>query len=428
MSEMALVAAKKVRLQQMAQTGAPGATSAVELAGNPGRFFATIQVGITTIGIFSGAYGEAALVSKLEPTIASVAVLAPFAQEIALGLVVIAITYASLILGELVPKRLALLWPEAITVRFARPMTRLAWIAQPIVHFLNMSTEGVLRVFGARRSEEPPVTAEEIQELMRQGMDAGVFEPEEHALVSRILRLDDRRLPAIMTPRLDMTILDLEDALEENLGRVSQARFSRYPLCRGGLQEVVGIVEASSLLDAYLHGRSVDLAGLARPALFVPETITIMDLMAEFRRNRAEIALIIDEFGEVEGLVTLADVLKALVGDLPANEEHGDLDITLREDGSWLIDGSVAIDRMREVLDLGPETAEEEDGGYHTVAGLVLTQLGRLPDIAESFTWKDLRFEVVDMDGRRIDKVLVSRVAQDGGSVQAPSAGEGGSQ
>lgn len=408
MSEMAVVSSRKIRLQQMAQAGGAGARAAFDLAQNPGHFLSTIQVGITTIGIFSGAYGEASLVSDLAPVLATIPGVDDLAHELALAVVVIGITFASLILGELVPKRIALHHPESIASLIARPMALLSRASLPFVKSLSWTTEFMLKLLRVRDEEEPPVTEEEIQGLMRQGLEAGVFEKEEHALVSRIFRLDEQRIPAIMTPRMDMTYLDLEDGLQENLARIADTRYVRYPVCRGGLHQIAGILDATELLERLLRGSQVDLAALLRPALYVPETVTIMDLLENFKASRAELALVVDEFGEVEGVVTLTDVLEALVGDLPAAGDEGTEDVVQREDGSWLIDGSVSTDRLREVLGTADLFPGEADGGYHTIAGFVMTQLGRVPKVSENFVWGDWRFEVVDMDRHRVDKVWVS--------------------
>jgi len=422
MSEMAVVSSRKIRLQQMAQVGRAGARAALDLAENPSHFLSTIQVGITTIGIFSGAYGEASLVSKLAPVLADIPGVDEAADELALAAVVIGITFASLILGELVPKRIALHRPESIASLIARPMALLSRVSLPFVRFLSWSTEVVLKLLRMRAKDDPPVTEEEIQGLMKQGLEAGVFEKEEHALVSRIFRLDEQRIPAIMTPRMDMTYLDLEDPLQANLERIADTRFTRYPVCRGGLHEISGILDATELLERMLRGAQVDLAALLRPALYVPETVTIMDLLEHFKANKAELALVVDEFGEVEGVVTLADVLQALVGDLPALGEEGAEDVVRRDDGSWLIDGSVSTDRLHEVLATDEPFPGEADGGYHTIAGFVMTQLGRIPKVSENFVWEDWRFEVVDMDRHRVDRILVSANAGSGAAASESGA------
>jgi len=409
MSEIAVVSSRKIRLEQMAQTGFAGAQSALALIQEPSRFLSTVQFGITLIGILSGAYGEAALASRLEGALAQTPHLAPYTHHIALGLVVVGITFVSLIFGELVPKRLALHHPETIAVLFARPMTMLSRAAAPIVRFLAATTEGTLRLLGVRKSDAPPVTEEEIQGLMRQGMEAGVFEQEEHALVTRVFRLDERKIPAIMTPRVDIVYLELDDNLAVNLERVKETHHTRYPLCQDGWNNVIGLLSIADLLDQSLSGTPIDLRSLARPAGFVPDSVTVMDLLEHFKRNRSELALVVDEYGEIEGLVTLNDVLEALVGDLPALDEEASQDVVRRDDGSWLIDGSISLDQLREAIGFPGIFPDEEQGGYHTVAGLVMTMLGRIPRVSDHFVLQGYRFEVVDMDEKRVDRILVVR-------------------
>jgi putative hemolysin len=409
MSEIAVVSSRQIRLQQMAEAGFAGAQSALALIREPSRFLSTVQFGITLIGILSGAYGEAALASRLQSSLADVRGLAPYAHQIALGVVVVGITFVSLIFGELVPKRLALHHPETIAALFARPMTMLARAAAPFVRFLAATTEGTLRLLGVRKSDEPPVTEEEIQGLMRQGMEAGVFEQEEHALVARVFKLDERRIPAIMTPRVDVIYLELDEPLEANLKHVRETRYTRYPVCQDGWNNVVGVVSTADLLDQSLTGTPIDLRALAQPAGFVPDSVTVMDLLEHFKRNRSELALVVDEYGEIEGLVTLNDVLEALVGDLPALDEEASQDVVRRDDGSWLIDGSISLDQLRDAIGFRGTFPDEEQGSYHTVAGLVMTALGRIPRVSDHFKLQGYRFEVVDMDQKRVDRVLVVR-------------------
>jgi len=409
MSEIAVVSSRKIRLEQMAEAGFAGAQSALALTQDPSRFLSTVQFGITLIGILSGAYGEAALASRLETFFDGAPILTKYAHQVALGIVVVGITFASLIFGELVPKRLALHHPETIAALFARPMTWLARVAAPFVRFLAATTEGTLRLLGVRKSDEPPVTEEEIQGLMRQGMEAGVFEQEEHALVARVFKLDDRKIPAIMTPRVDVVYLDVDDDLQTNLARVTETRYTRFPVCQDGWTNVIGVVSTVDLLEQSLNNATIELRSLARPAGFVPDSVTVMDLLEHFKRNRSELALVVDEYGEIEGLVTLNDVLEALVGDMPALDEEASQDVVRRDDGSWLIDGSISLDQLRDAIGFAGEFPDEEQGGYHTVAGLVMTVLGRIPRVSDHFALDGFRFEVVDMDQKRVDRVLVVR-------------------
>lgn len=408
MSEMAVVSARKARLQHLADEGHRSAKVALRLAQEPSSFLATIQVGITLVGITSGAFGEATLVRDLSDWLSQWPMLDRHSQALALAIVISGITLATLIFGELVPKRLALLNPERVASLVAQPMRALSRVAYPVVRTLSAMTDGVLRVLGLHSRAEPPVTEEEIKVLMEQGAEAGVFEEHEQQLVSRVFRLDQLRVAGVMTPRGDIVCLDVEEPLEVNVRRIVDGQHSRFPVVRGGLRDVHGIVLAKTLLEDALAGRPLDLAKLAKP-LFVPETLTVMDLVAQFKKHRQTMALVVDEFGEVVGLVTLNDVMEALVGDIATAENEHDRDIVPRDERSWLVDGSVTVDRFKDVLEIGEALPEEGLGTYHTVAGFALLQLDRVPHVADRFDWRGWTFEVVDMDGNRIDKLLVTR-------------------
>lgn len=414
MSEIAIVSSKKIRLQGLAESGSRGAKIALDLSDNPSRFFSTVQVGITLIGIFNGAFGEAALVEDLAPQIAAVPALEGYAREIALGIVVVAITFASLIFGELVPKRIAMQHPEAVASFLSVPMQWLSKLMSPFVRTLTFSTDFVLRLLGIRQHKEAPVTEEEFAGMLQEGTNAGVFEKTEHDIVSRALRLDDQRVAALMTPRMDVHFIDLDEPVEVNLAKIADSSYSRFPVCKGDVSHVVGVVHAGNLFDQTIRNKSidkVDIAAATRPPLFVPETISAMDLLETLRKNRAELALVVDEYGEVEGIVTLSDVLGALVGDVSVIDEQQEADAVQREDGSWLVDGGISLDRFREVLATDVRFPEEATGTYHTLAGFVLTQLGRIPLISENFEWEGYRIEVVDMDRNRIDRLLIVPLA-----------------
>lgn len=414
MSEIAVVSSRKIRLQTLAESGSRGARVALDLSDNPSRFLSTIQVGITLIGIFNGAFGEASLVAKLSPQLATIPAIAEYAREFALGIVVIGITFASLIFGELVPKRIAMQHPEAVASFLSVPMQGLSTLMGPFVRLLTMSTDFTLRLLGIRPRKEAPVTEEEIAGMLQEGTNAGVFEKTEHDIVSRALRLDDQRVAALMTPRMDVHFVDLEDPVEVNLAKIADSAYSRFPVCKGDLSHVIGVVHAGNLFEQSIRNRSVsrvDIAAAVRPPLFVPETISAMQLLETLRKNRAELALVVDEYGEIEGIVTLSDVLGALVGDVTVIDDQQEADAVLREDGSWLIDGGVSLDRFREVLSTDVRFPEEASGTYHTLAGFVLTQLGHIPLISEQVEWEGFRIEVIDMDRNRIDKLLISRVS-----------------
>jgi putative hemolysin len=409
MSEMAVVSARKTRLQQWADEGRSSAAAALQLANQPGRFLSTIQVGITSIGILSGALAEASLAETLSASLAQVPGVAPYSRVIAFGIVVAAITYLSVVFGELVPKRLALINPETIASVIALPMQWLSRVTSPLVRFFNLSSEGVLRLVGAREGDEPPVTEEEIKVLMEQGTEAGVFEESEQTLVSNILRLDEQPVGAIMTPRVDIFYLDLEEPYEHNRQRLLDCPYSRMPVCKGGLDNVLGILESKTLMRQCLRADTIDLTASVAKPLYVPNSISSMELLETFKKNRMHVALVVDEYGEVHGLVTMNDVLEAIVGDIPSAEAAGDEEAVRREDGSWLLDGMLSIDKFKEIFEL--ETMEEEDtGNFHTLGGFVMLRLGRVPAVGDLFDWNGLRLEVVDMDRHRVDKMLVARL------------------
>ena len=413
MSEIAIVTSKRIRLQKLSENGSRGAQAALDLSDSPSRFLSTIQVGITLIGIFNGAFGEASLVERLTPEVALIPVLNVYAREIALGVVVVGITFASLILGELVPKRIAMQYPEVVASVVAAPMLWLSRLMGPFVKVLTGTTEFILRVLGMHHKKDDAVTEEEIAGLFREGTDAGLFEKTEHDIVSRALRLDDQRVAGLMTPRLDVHFIDLEDPIEVNLAKIADSSYNRFPVCKGDISHVIGIVHAGSLFEQAIRGKAintVDIAAATRPPLFVPETISAMQLLETLKKNRAELALVIDEYGEIEGIVTLSDVLGALVGDVSVIDEHHEVDGVRRDDGSWLIDGGVSFDRFRELLESDVRFPEEASGTYHTLAGFVMTFLGHIPQMSDSFEWEGYRIEVVDMDRNRIDRLLITKL------------------
>lgn len=411
MSEIAVVSARKVRLQQLANEGNHRAASALALARQPSNFLSTIQIGITVIGIFSGAYGEATLARSLSETLASVPVLAAYSDALAFAIVVVAIAYFSLIIGELVPKRLALHNPELVAAMTAAPMQLLSKVAYPLVRVLSGTTDLVLRLLGAGPSKEPPVSEEEISLLMEQGTKAGVFEKYEQRLVRNVLLLDERSVASQMTPRLDIVHVDLEDSLEASLRRISDSRHSRFPVCRGGPEHVVGIVHVKDILARLVAGETVDLAACMQDPLFVPETLSCIQMLETFKQSAFQMVLVVDEYGELQGLVTLNDILEAIVGDMPSSHEEGEQMVIERAPGSWLIDGMLDTIDLKEFLEVRKLPGEDE-GVYHTLGGMTMIQMGRVPRPADAFEWEGYRFEVVDMDGTRVDKVLVTRLTE----------------
>ncbi|MBA4093737.1 MAG: hypothetical protein C0489_06570 [Candidatus Accumulibacter sp.] len=418
MSEIAVVSSRRARLQRLADDGSPGAESALALNSEPSGFLSTVQVGITTVGILSGAIGESALADPLTTWLAAFPVLEPYARGFALTLVVVVLTYVSVVVGELVPKRLGLLAPETIASLIAAPMNMLSRATRPLVWLLSSSSDLLLRLMGARRKEEPPVTNDEIKVLMEQGAEAGVFHESEQAIVSNVLRLDEQRIGAIMTHRRDIYLIDLDEPESEIRRRIAESPYTRVVVCRDGLDRIVGILRTADLLKAALAGEPLDVERALRPPLYVPEGVTTTQLLESFRSARMQCALIVDEYGELEGLVTLTDVLTSIVGELPSSDINEELDIVMREDGSWLIDGSVQIERFKAVLDIEDELSGEEENAFNTLGGYIMYVLGRIPSVADHFVEAGHRFEVMDMDGNCVDKILVARIVKPVGDAE----------
>ncbi len=409
MSEIAVVAARKVRLQQRADEGDERAKAALALAHDPNKFLSTVQFGITMVGVLAGAYGGATIAAKLaDPIRELVPQVADYAEGIALGLVVTVITILSLIFGELVPKRIALNSPELIAGWVAKPMMMLSRIGGPAVGVLTAATNFVLRVFGVKGEAEPNLTEDEIKALISQGAETGAVGAAEENIVQRVFQLGDQRVAAIMTPRPDIEWIDVDAGEEELREFLASHSHTQFVVCHGGLDEVVGIVRSADLLPMAFKGSRIELRALVKEALFVPDSMPAVQLLESFRGSHKHVALVMDEFGAVEGLVTITDLLTAIVGDLPADASEAQGAFVSRADGSWLVDGSAPIEQVQSHFNID-SLPEDEAGAYHTIGGFVMARLGRVPKTADNFEWAGLKFEVMDMDGRRIDKVLVTR-------------------
>lgn len=407
MSEIAMVTARRNRLQQLADEGDNGARAAIALTENPTWLLSTVQVGITSIGILSGILGEEALAKPLAAQISRIDLLQPWSQPIATGLVVVIITYFSLILGELVPKRIGQMNAESIARILSRPMQLLARIARPFVRLLTFSTEVILRLLGIRTREDSAVTEEDIHALIEEGADAGVVEQSEQEMIRNVFRLDDRQLKSLMTPRTDIVHLDVDDPWPENIRKILSSPFVRFPACRDGLEHLLGFVDAKRLLASTQGGQVPDLAAFVEPALYVPDSLTGTELLENLKAARTQQALVVDEYGHLQGLVTLSDLMQAIVGDMPSPLASDAL-ATRRDDGSWLIDGMIAPQELKDTIEID-ELPEEDKNRYHTLNGMLMLLLGRIPHTGDKARWAGWEFEVVDMDGRRIDKVLASR-------------------
>jgi putative hemolysin len=416
MSEIAVVSSRKIRLQQRAETGSAGAKAALDLAENPNHFLSTVQIGITLIGILAGAFGGATVANKLEGLLRALPVpwLAASSRAVSVAIVVLIITYLSLILGELAPKQIALNDPEGIAAKMAPAMQRLSRLTAPGVHLLSASTRLVLHVAGVRPTPQPEVTEEEIKLLIEQGTEGGIFEPEEEEMVGQIFRLADRPIMAQMTPRTDMVWLDLEDPIETIKSTLAEARHSYFPVARGAVDNLLGVVQAKDLLAQCVEGKPINLEEKIIQPLILPESITILDALKKFQESRSQIAFIIDEFGGIQGLATITDILEAIAGDFPDAISTKGPEIVARDDGSYLIDGMLDIDEFKDLFDLTVLPGEEENY-YQTLGGLVITFLGRIPSTGDQFEVQDLEIEIVDMDGLRVDKLLVKPKSGSGG-------------
>lgn len=408
MSEIAVISSRDSRLKKLANDGQRGARSAQALKSSPSAFLSTIQVGITMVGILSGAIGENALIEPLTTWLASIPLLQSYAQTIALVVVVILLTYFSVVIGELVPKHLGLLDPEKAACYIARPMKMLARVARPLVWFFSASSTLFLRLVGSDRQEPSSVSNEEIKLLMAQGAEAGVFHETEQVLVSNVLRLDEQPVVAIMTHRQDINALDLNWPAAEILEYIADCPFSRIIVCRGGLQEVAGLLRTADLLKNALACAPMELEQHLYQPLYVPEYATTTQLLEHFRTTQLQCALVVDEYGDILGFVTLRDVLTAIVGVVPSSTAAEEQELFRREDGSWLIDGGAAIDRVKTALDITRDFPGEKSNTYHTLGGFVIHILGRIPKEADYFEEYGYRFEVVDMDKNRVDKILVT--------------------
>jgi putative hemolysin len=409
MSEIAVISSRKTRLEEEARRGNRRAGLALELANSPTRFLSTVQIGITLIGILAGAFGGATIAQAISAQVSQLPALAPYSRIIGLAVVVVAITYLSLIVGELAPKRLALYNPERIAAAVSGPMDFLSRVAAPIVRLLSVSTDLILRLLGASDAREPAITEEEIKLLIEQGTRAGVLEAGEQEMLERVFHLADQRVSELMTPRPQIVWLDLNDPIEENRKRLIASKHARFPVGRHSLDDFLGIVHVNDLLADCLAGQELNLTGRLQKPLLVAKNTKALRVLELFKQSGMHIALLIDEYGVIQGLVTLNDILEALVDYMPNLDAAAHQRAVQREDGSWLFDGRLSTTEFRELFPEVGYLPGEKQGNFRTLGGFVITHLGRIPTTAEFFHWRDMRFEIVDMDGNRIDKVLVKK-------------------
>ena len=405
MSEAALVASRKARLQQQAGEGNKSSALAIKLIEDPNIFLSTIQIGITLIGVLAGAVGGATIAESLAVVLHNIPYISEYSTSIALGIVVLSITVLTIWLGELVPKRLGLNSPEKIAQVVAGPMLFLSVVFSPFIKLMSGATNFVLRIMGVNPSTDPPITEEELQVLIDQGTQAGVFEESEQDMVEGVFSLGDQRVYSLMTPRTEIVWLDINDTLEEIRQKVAECSYSRFPVRQDTLESIVGIVKSRDLLVASLFGNEIKLKEFVKPAFYIPETMFASRALEILKEKNTELLLVVDEFGGVQGLLTINDILEEIVGEMEGAEPQA----TQRQDGSWLLDGMLEIDEFKEIFDL---TSLPHENEYETLSGFVMTSLGRVPQSADHFEWHGLRFEVMDMDGRRVDKVLVTTMSK----------------
>ncbi|MCP5285567.1 MAG: HlyC/CorC family transporter [Burkholderiaceae bacterium] len=411
MAEMGLTAARKARLQVLMETGDGGAAAALKLHEDPTRWLSTVQIGITSIGLLNGIVGESAFAGPIGDWLELRLGLTEQAADIAATAgVVVLITFCTIIFGELVPKRIGQMFPELVARLFARPMDLLSKVTKPFVWLLSAATHGVLKLLGLAGRTASSVTEEEIAAQLEEGLDAGVIEAQEHQMVRNVFRLDDRQIGSMMIPRAELVWLDVNEPVEQLLAEMVEHGHSRYPVCRGGLDDVIGVVSASDLLGPLSRGEPPSLLAHLSPPVFVPETLSGMELVEHFRRNDVDLVFVVDEYGAVQGLISERDLLEAIAGEL-GEASADDAWATPRTDGSWLMDGLIPAHELKDRLDL-KDLPEEDRGRYNTLAGMIMLLLGRLPATADAVEWAGWRFEVVDLDGKRVDKVLVSRLTE----------------
>jgi putative hemolysin len=405
MSEMAIVSARKVRLQQSVNQGNKRARLALDLANNPNRFLPTVQVGITLMVILSGARGESAVSKLLVPLLEPIG--HKYAETVASVVAIAIITYLTIVIGELVPKQLALNNPEKLSLIVAKPLVWLGKVGSPISNTLSMSTDLVVKLLGIHPSSEPEVTEEEIRVMIGQGTEAGMLEEVEQDMMERIMGLGDRKVGSIMTPRPDIVWLDVEDSWSDNCKKIVESQYSRFPVCREVVDEILGVVHVADLLSQTIQGQQPSLTTSMINPLLVPESTRGLKVLEQFKESGTHIGMVIDEYGVIQGMVTMNDLLEEIVGNIQDIEQPAPPQAVQREDGSWLLDGMLPIEEFLELFELEGDSIEQR-GSYNTLGGFTIVQLGKIPQAADHFDWDHLRFEIMDMDGNRVDKILVS--------------------
>jgi len=407
MSEIAVISSRKEKLRHLASEGDSRAQAALDLANEPNRFLSTIQIGITLVGVLAGAFGGITSAKRLGELLNTVDFIEPYGTTVAFAIVVIVITYLSVVFGEIVPKRLAMIYPESLASFVAKPMHLIATIAAPIVKIFSCSTETVLKIFGIKGVKEAKITEEEILLMLEQGRKAGTVEEEEKSVVDNVFSLTDRQVNSIMTPRNRIVALDIENSTEENTRIINESIHSTFPLCKGSIENIIGVIHAKRLLTKFVTGEITDLKQLADEPIFIPETMKAFKALELFKETGRHFAFVVDEYGVVQGLLTIINIFEALVGDIPTIEEISTPLAVKREDGTWLLDGLLEIDDFKKLFGID-ELPGEHIADYNSVGGFIVYEMEKIPEVSEYFEWNGYRFEVIDMDGNRVDKVHLS--------------------
>ena len=408
MAEIAMVSARKAKLQNLAKTGNKRAKLVLKLGADPNKFLSTIQVGITLLTIFASAFGGSEFAGPLAAYFKTIPSLARYSETLGLVSIVLITTYLSLVLGELVPKAIGLNKPESIAMATAPAMNVFSKVIAPIGNFLSASTRLITKLFGLKPSEEPPITEEEIKTLIDQGTQHGVFEESEKDIVKGVFRLSDRKTSTIMTLRTDIEWLDITDTEEQIRQVIIDKFFYSFPVCNGELDEILGVVYTKDVLEHYFANRNFNLQASIKEPLYIHENLSALDLIENFKTSQVHTAIVLDEFGSIQGLVTTHDIMESIVGDMPSNEADSEKSVVQRDDGSLLIDGILPIDELKENLQIHSELPGEDEGHFQTLGGFIITQIGKIPKAGDKFQYGNFIFEIMDMDGNRVDKVLVS--------------------
>jgi putative hemolysin len=407
MSEMVIISARKIRLQQSANQGSRKARIALDLANNPSRFLPTVQVGITLMAVLSGARGEHAVSELIKPILLRIPALEQYGETIASTIAIAIVTYFTIVIGELVPKQIALSNPEKLAPLVAIPLAWLGKVGSPVTRVLNISTDLIVKLLGIKASDDPEVTEEEIRVMIGQGTEAGTFEEAEQDMMERVMALGDRRVGSMMTPRPDIVWLDIDDPWAENCKKIVDSQYSRFPVCQEVLDNVIGVVHVADLLSQTLSGQAPNLTSSLIKPLLVPESTKGLKVLEQFKETGTHIGVVVDEYGVIQGLVTLNDLLEEIVGNIQDVEQPAPPQAVKRDDGTWLLDGMLSIEEFIDLLHIEEDSIEQR-GSYNTLGGFIILQLGKIPNAADNFEWERFRFEVMDMDGNRVDKVLVS--------------------